>query len=347
MAKKGGVNLNSDVVREGMAAAGLSAWKISKETGLDLRSVQDAVEGKFVRETTALPILSLLGLKYEDSVQKSSQEDRANAEKAASKGINEWEPVQVLSKWETTANGLQYKIWRMGHKHLEERSARGKQYDLTIPSTKEQNRLRTVLRRHPDVCGRFRGHPHIAMNLTAVPTERQDMWWVIDEWIPGPTLAEVLDRGRFDQARVPQMMLEIALGLEALHESDIIRRELAPRFVLLREPDGSVVLTDFELAKLLDGSPTVASKKWPKNPYRAPEVSGVDIDKTVDLYSWGRILVHALCGKEALRGDDCEALRKARLPKPVREVGLACVNKVCTNRPASIEEVIRAVGEWR
>ena len=64
-----------------------------------------------------------------------------------------------------------------------------------------------------------------------------------------------------------RVMRQIAEGLKALHAAEIIRRELSPRFVLLRESGiESVVLTDFELGKLFDGSPTVASD-WPSDPY--------------------------------------------------------------------------------
>ena len=67
----------------------------------------------------------------------------------------------------------------------------------------------------------------------------------------------------------------IGEGLQALHVAKIIRRELAPRFIILRAKDGAPVLTDFELAKLLEGRPTVAPKGgWPDDPNQATEVSG-------------------------------------------------------------------------
>ena len=56
-----------------------------------------------------------------------------------------------------------------------------------------------------------------------------------------------------------------------------------------------MVLTDFELAKLLDGNPTVAGR-WPDDEYRAPEIGEEGIDERADLYSWGRILVRAIAG---------------------------------------------------
>lgn len=347
MAKKGVVYLKAKLIRKAMAAKGLSPAEIKKKTNISKRTTERMVKGLPVRLSSAMPLLGVLGLDYDEVIQGEADDDEKATKELPDKGVNEWEPVETLSDWRTTPNGLQYKTWRMAHRHLDDRFARGKQYDLTIPSTKEQDRLRTVLRRHPDVCGRFRGHPQIAINLTATPSEHDNQWWVIDEWIAGQTLAEVLEGDTIDPSRLAQLMLDIALGLEALHGAGIIRRELSPQHILLRDTDGSAVLTDFELAKLLDGSPTVAGKKWPKNRYRAPEVGGVGIDETVDLYSWGRILVHAQCGEEALEGNDREALRKSRLPKPVRDIAMACVNKVYSDRPSSIAEVIKDLGKWR
>lgn len=108
-------------------------------------------------------------------------------------------------------------------------------------------------------------------------------------------------------------MREIAIGLKALHNEGIILRELRPTTILLREGTGTVLLTDFELAKLSDGRPTVSRDRWPRNPYRANEVGAPTIDTTVDLYSWGRILVRAVCGKPL-------PPMNFRLPRPARRV---------------------------
>ena len=242
MTKNGLVQLKGHVVQDAMTAKGLSDWVIHQKTELDLRTVQKAKAGIPVRQSSVMPILALLDLKYHEAVEGVSGDGTKSERELPSRNINEWEPVETLSDWHTTPNGLQYKTWRMVHRHLDNRLARGKQYDLTIPSTKEQDRLRTVLRRHPDVCGRFRGHPQIAMNLTAAPSEHDDQWWVIDEWIAGETLAEALDGGRLAKSRIPRVMLDIALGLQALHGAGIIRRELSPEYILLRETDGSAVL---------------------------------------------------------------------------------------------------------
>jgi serine/threonine protein kinase len=353
---------------------GLSAWKIHQMTGLNLLTVQNVIEGKDCRESSVMPVLKVLNLKYQDAVVDASRSRAIAAyeERSCGLGTHEWVVDEFLTGWETAANGLQYKIWRMKHRDRDGKLARGKQYDLTIPATKDKERLRTLLDRHPKVCDKFRGHPQIPVHLSSTRAGCEDLWWVIDEWIEGPTLAVAMSEGLIRSARravsgdggpdgpagathglaepVPlaQIMSEVAMGLKALHAEEIICRELSPASILLRSPTGTVVLTDFELAKLSDGTPTVSRAHWPRNPYRAPEVGAPTIDTRVDVYSWGRILVHALCGDPIPpREKEADALAKIQIPKHLRELAVACTSKVCTQRPRGIDEVISAVRRWK
>ncbi len=143
-------------------------------------------------------------------------------------------------------------------------------------------------------------------------------------------------------------MREIADGLKALHDAEIIRRELSPRFIILREPNDAVVFTDFELGKLLDGSPTVKTK-FPYDPYRAPEGGGelTLADRNVDLYSWGRICVHAVTGREPPKpGKEEPELKQAKLPSKVLKIILRCVSLDAAKRPQSVKEVQKAISDW-
>jgi serine/threonine protein kinase len=123
---------------------------------------------------------------------------------------------------------------------------------------------------------------------------------------------------------------------------------LSPRFVLIRRGDNAAVLTDFELAKLLDGAPTVSPKKaWPDDPYRAVEVDGdAPIDARADIYSWGRILVHVVVGELPAKRQEADALGKAALPPAVRRLALSCVAPARSARPNSMDEVLAAIKKW-
>jgi serine/threonine protein kinase len=143
-------------------------------------------------------------------------------------------------------------------------------------------------------------------------------------------------------------MRQIVEGLGALHAEKVIRRELAPRFIILREGDSAVVLTDFELGKLLDSKPTVAGD-WPGDPYRAEEVGGRHLtpdDTHVDFYSWARILVHAATGSLPAKRKESEAIESAAIPPRVRKLVTRCLSRDTDQRPRSAREVLEVLCGW-
>jgi serine/threonine protein kinase len=143
-------------------------------------------------------------------------------------------------------------------------------------------------------------------------------------------------------------MRQIANALQTMHATDVVRRELSPRFVIVRSVDRSAVLTDFELAKLLDGAPTVSPKDgWPDDEYRAIETdSHANVDARADIYSWGRILIRATCGTLPAKGQEADALANAKLPPAVKRVALSCVAMPRSDRPDSMTKVIAAIKSW-
>ena len=185
---------------------------------------------------------------------------------------------------------LKYYVWKL--KHRLRRSIRPrKHYDLCFST--RAGRLRAIylgMRTSAIASGRMGDFRCI----DTTPAPKGDGYWVIDEFTPGKTLSEMLPHAPIDPKLLPGLMRQVVEGLGALHQVQVIRRELSPEFIIVND-DGSVVLTDFELGKLLDSKPTVSSN-WPASPYRAPEIGGrrlTEDDTHVDFYSWGRILLHA------------------------------------------------------
>jgi serine/threonine protein kinase len=259
---------------------------------------------------------------------------------------SEWEVDGYLGPWITASNGLQFRVCRMRHRFLAERLGRGKWYDLLHLSTREREELRTHLLRHPAVCEQIGLHRHVAENISAAPGADGEAWWVVDRWIDGPTLAEELAGGAYPSHRLPRLMHEVLLGLEGLHSAGVVFRELAPVRVLLAASDGRAVLTDFELAKLLDTGPTV-STDWPDDPFRAPEVEDGNASPRSDLYSWARLLLHAATGEPLpSKGQDVAALTRVGLPKTVWRVASDCLAPGPSDRPKSVRQVLRAIRRW-
>lgn len=274
---------------------------------------------------------------------------------AVAPGLPDWEPIKPLSGCESASNGLQYYLWKLKHRYEDERFARGKYYDLSLLPTPEQDCLQNYLMRHGNVCNCIaqhpltKNHPRFLRHFTTTPDSPGNGWWVVDDWIEGRTLEEALRPGHRERLSLPRILREIADGIQVLHSVKIIRRELSPRFILLERETSSVFMTDFELGKLFNGSPTTRGQNA-YNPYRAPEAGGelTFDDRHVDLYSWGRIAVHAITGREPPRaGDEEREFRQVKLPAKVREIVLRCVSLNPDERPQSVETVQKAIRTWK
>jgi len=262
-------------------------------------------------------------------------------------GLPDWEPDTPVLGLTEASNGLRFVVWMLRHRTERNCYARGKQYDLRLLPTDKQDQLEEYLARHSDVCNLVRRHPRFPQHITTTFDAKADVWWTIDAWDPGKTLAETLYRQELKREVVPRVMLQIAEGLKALHEAKIIRRELSPRNILLQETDQSVLLTDFELGKLLEDVPTV-SNNWPWDPYRAPEVGAKPLtekDMHVDLYSWAKILLHCVIGETAIRGGDLDSIDELDLPPKVCNIVKRCLSEP-RKRPKRVDAVLKAIQSW-
>jgi serine/threonine protein kinase len=134
-------------------------------------------------------------------------------------------------------------------------------------------------------------------------------------------------------------------GLAALHNAGIIFRELAPARVLIADHDRRAVLTEFELAKLLDGSPSVSSE-WPEDPYRAPEIDGGTATIQSDLYSLAHVAVAAISGSDADALHSEESLGSVKLPKRLQRLLLQSLEPIPAKRPIDLAPVMKELSCW-
>lgn len=329
-------------------AASLSAKDFQKVSGLNKDTTRKLLRGEPV-------FLSTLSQAVHEAFGIENPLEVLHPDELAALGVQtevpspghvlEWEIEEYLSGWQKTSNGLQYQLLRLRHRFLAGRLARGKCYELRHMSSAEQTRVEGYLRRHVEVCEQIGGHDNITENLTAALVD--GLWWVLDRWEAGESLAERLQAGPLSDYELQFIMKGIADGLAALHKSSVIRRELSPQSVLLRESSDRPVLTDMELAKVATGGPTVSPEEWPDDPYRAPEVAGDGpFDVRADIYSWGRIFVHGVTGKLCERGQEKLPIGNA-IPRAVREVVLQAVEVLPSTRPSDLKPVLKALRSWQ
>ena len=216
----------------------------------------------------------------------------------------------------------------------------------------------------PEFMERFRREARTAANLRhpnviTVHDFGQDergVPYLVLEYIEGPTLADLMDAG-LDDGRIPNLLDQIAAGLDYAHARGVIHRDIKPGNVLLTD-DGRAVLADFGLAWLLEGAHLTLTGGVIGTPeYMSPEqAAGEPIDHRSDVYALGVVLYEMLVGERPFLAetpigvllkhlqDPAPSVLVARpdLPSAVGEVLARCLVKDPARRFASAGELARA-----
>src|SRR5438046_8711638 len=122
--------------------------------------------------------------------------------------------------------------------------------------------------------------------------------YMIVEYIPGGSLANTMAHGSVDQATALKYLRGIAAWLDYAHGHGVVHRDVKPANVLLTN-EGTPVLADFGLAKLLQGSSlkSMTGVTTGTPAYMAPEqVTGGQVGPAADRYSLATIAYEMLTG---------------------------------------------------
>lgn len=174
--------------------------------------------------------------------------------------------------------------------------------------------------REAQMMGRFQ-HPNIVQVIDVGETsiEGRTFYYLVMEWIPGPTLAAVLkEAGALNLDRTANLLHQIAAALSTVHQHKMIHRDLKPsNIMLVAGNDGTeqVKVVDFGIARIhrgLGSTTTTANLATPS--YASPEqLLGQQLDERSDIYSLGLILYEMLAGALPFR---CTALEQANAALP-------------------------------
>lgn len=154
---------------------GWSKTMLANEADISRRTVVSVFQGKGIFASSANLIATAFGVSVEDLLPHKNDDD-ATDEVYALPPTQEWEPRNYLGGWKTASNGLQYRICRMRHRHIENRYGRGKFYDLLEVPTDDRACMREMLTRHAETSARIASHPHVATTLSAVPVIGEEGW---------------------------------------------------------------------------------------------------------------------------------------------------------------------------
>jgi serine/threonine-protein kinase len=159
--------------------------------------------------------------------------------------------------------------------------------------------------------------------------ESEDTRALVLELVEGPTLADRIRQGPIPLDEALPIAKQIAEALEAAHEAGVIRRDLKPANIKVRD-DGTVKVLDFGLAKALDTapegdpslSPTLTAAATQMGvimgtaAYMSPEQArGKPVDRRADVWAFGAVLFEMLTGKRPFEGEDVSLTLSAVLQR--------------------------------
>ena len=181
--------------------------------------------------------------------------------------------------------------------------------------------------------------------------------YLLMEYVEASNLKMLI--GRTDEVlaeNVAQILIDMALGLEQVHDSGFIHLDFKPENILVTRNAG-VRLIDFDLARLKPVEPKRLGGKNAGTPaYMAPErLQDLAIDQRADIFSYGVTAYEVLTMQKPFPGDspdeilrkqfndECIAPREinADIPAAVEKIILKCLRREMDARYPFMSVVVR------
>ena len=253
----------------------------------------------------------------------------------------------------------------IGSVYLGRRNSDGEPVAIKIMDAKLASRRNVVARFKREAAVMLRlDHPNIVKAYDVGVSS--GCHYLCMEYVPGGTLETRIKREgrldkRLDEATVLRMMRQIADALVYSARKRVVHRDLKPANVLIRE-DGVCKLGDMGMALIAAGEElrlTAEGTSLGTPFYMSPEQAegGLDVDARADIYSFGCMFYHALCGRPPFTDDDAVKVMRAHLreepPRPrdlrpelredIEAVILRCMQKDRRRRYQSAKDLVEHI----
>ncbi len=186
--------------------------------------------------------------------------------------------------------------------------------------------------RDPGFVDRFRAearvtarlkHPNIARVINI--DQADGRLFLAVEYVPGRNLRDRLrDQPLLDWPLITSIVQQVGDALDYAHGQGVLHRDVKPNNILVTD-DGLAVLTDFGLAKAVEGSGmTTSGVALGTFKYIAPEqANGKEVDARSDLYSLAVVAYELCTGRAPFNSDSTPALIHAQVydaPPPPSQI---------------------------
>ena len=140
--------------------------------------------------------------------------------------------------------------------------------------------------------------PHLPQIMEAAEQDGQTA--VLEEYVQGDTLAELLMGARLTEREARQVTMHLCQALHVLHSMGAVHRDVKPENVILRGSDA--VLIDFDAARIYKDESESDTQVLGTTGFAAPEQYGIfQSDERADIFSLGVLLNIMLTGKHPSR----------------------------------------------
>ncbi|TDH65689.1 hypothetical protein CCR75_006897 [Bremia lactucae] len=159
-------------------------------------------------------------------------------------------------------------------------------------------------------------HPNL-VKIHKVYEELQKVYIVQEMCTGGELYDRIVQRGKLSEQDAANILQQLMSALEALHQHNILHLDIKPENILFssKEPDSKIILTDFGLARIINGKQHPLGQDRPMAGtvgYIAPEVISSHVySEAADVFGAGVILYILLVGRPPFYGDsEVEVLSK-------------------------------------
>jgi eukaryotic-like serine/threonine-protein kinase len=140
-------------------------------------------------------------------------------------------------------------------------------------------------------------HEHVVRTFDVERSEGR--LYAVSEYVPGPTVEELVAGATLDAVLVAAIGHQVALGLAAVHDEGLVHGAVCPENLVVA-PHGRLCIIDFGSVRPLDVEDHLPDPVFPEpgvRDYWPPErLAGAPPDDLGDVYALGLVLWEALTG---------------------------------------------------